>query len=154
MQRHTGMEAASGVRGRPLLVDRPASAIVVALDGDRLLAVRQPRPGAGGARLLELPAGSIEPGETPLAAAQRELREECGVTARTWRAVGTFWAAPSYSTQFVHVFEASGLAAAAEGGSGEDIAVERLTPAELELQVDEASTLAALHLWRRGESRQ
>ena len=58
----------------------PDSVSIVAVDGGLLVVVRQTRAGAGG-RTLELPAGSIEDGETPEECAARELVEECGLTA-------------------------------------------------------------------------
>jgi ADP-ribose pyrophosphatase len=94
-----------------VLVEHPDSVVIVAVDGDSLVAVRQSRPGAS-EPTVELPAGKIEPGEMPAQAAARELEEECALAASELRPLGSFWAAPAYSTEFVHVFEACGLAAA------------------------------------------
>src|SRR3989304_4189914 len=52
------------------LVEHPGSVVVVALDADELVAVRQTRPGARG-QTLELPSGKLGPGETPAQAAGR-----------------------------------------------------------------------------------
>jgi ADP-ribose pyrophosphatase len=130
-------------------VAHPESVTIVVLDGVDLVLVRQSRPGAPEAT-LELPAGAVETGETPEQAAVRELAEECGLAASTWRRIGGFWVVPSYSTEFTHVFEASGLSSAERGvpDEDEDIAVER-RPAEGSLgMLSDAGSIAALALWQ------
>jgi ADP-ribose pyrophosphatase len=59
--------------------------------------------------LLELPAGSIDPGETPEEAATRELREETGYKPGKLEKLGGFYAAPGYCTEYLHFFRASQL---------------------------------------------
>ena len=59
--------------------------------------------------LLELPAGSIDPGETPEEAAVRELREETGYKPGKLEKLGGFYAAPGYCTEYLHFFRASEL---------------------------------------------
>jgi ADP-ribose pyrophosphatase len=59
--------------------------------------------------LLELPAGAAEIGETPLTSAQRELREETGMAAGILQEIGSFYLAPGYSSEFMHIFLASDL---------------------------------------------
>jgi ADP-ribose pyrophosphatase len=130
------------------LVEHPDSVVIVAVEGDLLLCVRQERPGSRGLT-LELPSGKLEPGESPAAAAARELAEECQLGAEGWRELGRFWAAPGYSTEFVHVFEATGLSAA--GGAtldpDENVEVERLPLAGALEQLSDAGSVAALALW-------
>jgi 8-oxo-dGTP pyrophosphatase MutT (NUDIX family) len=132
------------------LIEHPPSVVIVAVDGDELVLVRQKRPGAAGERTLELPSGKIEPGETPHEAAARELAEECGLAAREWRELGTFWCAPAYSTELVHVFEANGLGAAgpAELDDDEDVEVERRALDDRLDGLSDAASIAALALWR------
>jgi 8-oxo-dGTP pyrophosphatase MutT (NUDIX family) len=68
---------------------------VVAITADQdIVLVREYRHGTG-AVMLELPAGMIEAGEVPLAAAERELREETGFGSETWRQIGVFPANPA-----------------------------------------------------------
>ena len=76
--------------------------------------------------LLELPAGGLEPGEEPLTAAQRELREEVGVEAAKWTPLGHFFSSPGFANEILHVFLAEDLRPAyAEPDEDEDIAVVR-----------------------------
>lgn len=90
-------------------VSFPEVVVVLARDPEgRLLFVRQYR-GALDRRILELPAGRIEPGEAPEAAAARELEEETGYRAGQLEPRFTFWPAPGYSDERIWVFAASGL---------------------------------------------
>ncbi len=130
------------------LIKHPPSVVLIPVDGGELVLVRQSRPGSG-SRTLELPSGKLDDGETPLEAAARELAEECGLAAEELTEVGAFWTAPAYSTELVHVFEASGLSEAgpAELDDDEDIEVERLPLATVLTQLDDAASIAALALW-------
>ena len=66
--------------------------------------------------LWELPAGKLEPGEPPLATAQRELTEEAGVSARRWESLGTCLTSPGVFTERLHLYIASGLTAGSVKG--------------------------------------
>jgi 8-oxo-dGTP pyrophosphatase MutT (NUDIX family) len=133
------------------LIQHPESVVIVALDEDEIVLVRQTRPGANG-RTLELPAGCLEESETPEEAAARELEEECGLAARKWRPLGSFWAAPEYSTERVHVFEATELLNVGSPGldDDEDVVVERLPLKGVIGQLSDAGSLGALALWLSG----
>src|SRR6478609_9360449 len=73
------------------VVHHPGSVAIVAVDRDGWVAlVRQLREPAR-KELVELPAGTLEEGEEPLATAKRELEEECGLTGGEWREPGAFW---------------------------------------------------------------
>ena len=130
---------------------QPDSVSIVAVDGGMIVIVRQTRAGADG-RTLELPAGSIEEGETPEECAARELVEECGLTAGSWRRLGEFWAAPDYSTEYVHAFEATELVdvGIGEREEGDDLAMERLPLRGVIGEISDANSLAALALWLQG----
>jgi ADP-ribose diphosphatase len=134
------------------LVHHPESVTIIPCEDGEVVLVSQTRPGAD-ARLLELPAGTLEPGETPGEAARRELAEECGLAAETWQAIGGFWVAPAYSTEYSHVFVATGLSSvdSPHVDDDEDIEVERVSEKEAQARVADAGSLAALALWRRME---
>ena len=133
------------------MLQRPDSVCIVAVDGGVLVAVRQSRAGAG-ERTLELPAGSIEEGETPEECAARELVEECGLTAGAWRKLGEFWAAPDYATEYVHAFEATDLVdvGIGEREEGDDLVMERLPLRGVIGELSDANSLATLALWLQG----
>ena len=64
---------------------------------------------AGGKVLLEIPAGGIEPGEDPVAAVRRELREETGYLPRKVSRCGGFYSTPGYGTEYLHLYLATDL---------------------------------------------
>ena len=92
------------------IVEHRRSIVVVPItDDDEVLLVRQTRLPAR-TRLLEAPAGnSEESDDSPLATAQRELREEIGMRSNNLTRIGGHWAAPGYSTEFMDVFVARDL---------------------------------------------
>lgn len=91
------------------IVRHPGSAVMLALDDEkRILLVKQFRLPAE-QELWELPAGRLDPGETSLEAARRELREETGYTARTWKKLVTFWPSPGYVGEKMDIFLAKDL---------------------------------------------
>ncbi len=69
----------------------------------RFLFVRQYRHPAG-QKLIELPAGTLEEGESPEETARRELREEGGIIAHSMKFVTKFYVAPGYTTELIHLF--------------------------------------------------
>lgn len=94
------------------VVRHPGAVVVVALDGDaHVLLVSQFRY-AVGRTLLELPAGTLEAGEAPLACARRELAEETGRAARRWTALARFYSAPGFCDEELHCFLAEDLSPA------------------------------------------
>lgn len=93
------------------VVEHRGAVAVVALDEDgRVLVIRQYRY-AVGQSLLELPAGTLEPGESPLACAARELEEETGYRAAAFEPLITIYPSPGYTTEIISLFIARRLEA-------------------------------------------
>lgn len=137
------IERRDGSRGRRDLVQHPGAVAILALDAERrVLMVRQWRVAAGRA-MLEIPAGTLDvhegATEDPFAAARRELEEETGHRAGSWRKLAQFWTAPGFASELMHLYLATDLTPVIDGS--------RLSPDEDEelelshLPVDEALAL-------------
>lgn len=104
--------------------------------------------------LLELPAGVMEEGEDPEITARREIREEVSMAAQTLRPLGEFYLAPGYSSEYMHVFLATGLSEdPLPGDEDESIEVVKLSPqaamqAAQEGKIKDAKSLLAFFLAR------
>ena len=99
----------SGFEISRAIVRHPGSAVMMAVDEkERILLVKQFRLPAE-KDLWELPAGRIDPGETPLQAAKRELREETGYSAKKWVKLISYWASPGYVAEKMNLFLAADL---------------------------------------------
>lgn len=86
------------------VVEHGPAVVVLALDADgRIPFVRQWRVPTGGS-LLELPAGGVDLGETPEAAAARELQEEVGLRPGALERVAGFWVAPGWAGEYLHAY--------------------------------------------------
>lgn len=133
------------------VVEHDGAVVVVAVDRqDRIYLVRQYRHAIGQA-LLELPAGCLEAGEEPLEAAKRELREEVGVEARQWKALGSFYSSPGFANEVLHAYSARELVESErQPDYDEDLCVSSYELDSLLRNLDEildAKSLAALFLF-------
>ena len=145
---------ASGHERTAEVVEHPGGVTVVAFDrDDRLLLVRQCRHPAG-RELLELPAGTLEPGEAPETCAERELQEETGYRPGRLERLGGFYTAPGFCSEYLHVFLASDLEESRLEGDEESIELEAV-PLEEALrmveagEIEDAKTVGALLLYLR-----
>jgi 8-oxo-dGTP pyrophosphatase MutT (NUDIX family) len=130
----------------------PDWAGVIAVTGkggsqDEIILVEQYRHGLARAS-LELPAGVIDAGEDPLAAAIRELREETGYAALAWQPLVVIAPEPARATQRAHFFVATGahLAGPAEPEASEVIAVRRLPIPRLMDEIENGRLVHAAHI--------
>ena len=100
------------VQGRRIVretIRHPGAVVIVPMvDRSRLVLVRQYRRAVDRV-LLELPAGTLEPGERRDRCAARELEEETGWRARRLRRIGRFYAAPGFVSEQLTIFLAQGL---------------------------------------------
>ncbi|MDP2711458.1 MAG: NUDIX hydrolase [Solirubrobacteraceae bacterium] len=133
------------------VVRRVDASAIVAYDETHLWLVRQPRE-ALLRYTLEIPAGKIDAGESPLQSARRELAEEIGREAEHWQLVRSFEASSGYSDEVVHVFAATGLRRSdTEPDPGERIEVVRWPLADLDAALaatSDAKTVIGLQ-WLR-----
>ena len=143
------VERTDGSRAQREVVGHPGAVAILALDDrDRVLMVRQYRSPAGRV-LLEIPAGTLDIDaasgavEDPALAAPRELEEETGYRAGSLRLLTSFWTAPGFATELMHLYLATGLVPADD---------ERLGPDEDErLELERVPWAEALALVERGE---
>jgi ADP-ribose pyrophosphatase len=136
------------------IVRHPGAVAIVAVDAkQRVTLVRQLREPVR-KRLLELPAGTREPDEEPLATAKRELVEEAGLGGGEWRLAASFYSTPGFCDELVHVYIAEGVEETERAPQDdEEIELVRLPAAQLEAllpQIEDAKTLAGLLLYLRG----
>jgi ADP-ribose pyrophosphatase len=133
------------------IVEHPGAVAMVAVDAEGYVTlVRQLRE-ATRKRLLEIPAGTVEPGERPLETAKRELQEECGLTGGEWRELAAFWTTPGFCRERMHVFAVEGAErGVATPDDDEELELVRWPVAEIGQrlhEIEDAKTLAGLLLY-------
>lgn len=102
--------APDGFKIKRSIIRHPGSAVMMAVDPKgRILLVRQFRLPAE-RYLWELPAGKIDKGESVLAAAKRELKEETGYKARKWKKLASYWPSPGFLGEKMTIYLATDLA--------------------------------------------
>jgi ADP-ribose pyrophosphatase len=144
------IERADGSRATREIAGHPGAVAILAIDDeDQVLLVRQYRV-AVGELLLEIPAGTLDVAddgsiEDPDEAAPRELEEETGMRAGSWRKIARFYTAPGFASELMHLYLATDLRPA-DG--------DRLTPDEDErLLVERLPWRDAVAAAERGEMR-
>ena len=112
------------------VVAHPGAVVVLAVEKGELLFVRQYRHAAGES-LLELVAGTREPGEEPEGTAAREIQEEAGYKAGKITKLGEFFSAPGFCSELLHLYLAEELTPSRlPGDEDEEIEVERYSVQE------------------------
>ena len=153
------MRLPDGGEGSREYVVHPGAVLIVPILADgRLVLERQFRYPVGRV-MLEFPAGKIDPHESPLATAQRELREEAGYVGQTWKHLGTMHPEIGYSSEAIEMYLATELThVGAQLDEGEFLDVELMTEGELlaafdDGDVTDGKTVAALFAWIRHRAR-
>lgn len=135
------------------VVEHPGSVGVVAYDERFVYLVRQPREAVEHDRLLEIPAGKIDPGESALECGRRELAEETGLSADRWTELHTIYSSPGYVDEEITIYAATRLAEVeADPDAEEQIEIVRLPVAEIDSALEgiaDAKTLVGLMLLKR-----
>ncbi|MFI5366789.1 MAG: NUDIX hydrolase [Candidatus Binatia bacterium] len=133
------------------MIRHPGAAAIVAIDGDHAVTlVHQFRHAAGGF-LWEIPAGTLEPGETPVRCAARELLEEAGLVARELTPLGSILTAPGFCDERIHLFLARQLTAAPQQLEHDEVLTVSHIPLlrTLEMirsgEIQDGKTIAGLH---------
>lgn len=127
------------------MVRHPGAAAIIPFLGDptgadpQLLLLRQYRYAAG-AVLYEIPAGRLDPGETPADCARRELREETGCTASRVEPLIAIYTTPGFTDERIHLFLATGLERGDTGHESDEF-----------IEVETLPLSRALTLIERGE---
>jgi ADP-ribose pyrophosphatase len=112
------------------MIKHPGAAAILAFDEKgRIILVRQHRFPHG--YILEIPAGTLEKGESPKRCAIREIQEETGYKAKAMKHLITYYPSVGYNTEAIHCFVASGL-----------------TPVKMKLDTDEFITVKKMELSR------
>ncbi|MBI1826118.1 MAG: NUDIX hydrolase [Planctomycetes bacterium] len=143
---------------REIVIHPGAVVILPILDDKHIVMIRNTRVAAG-QELWELPAGTLEPKETPLETARRELEEETGYKAEQFTSLGNFFTSPGVMNEVMHVFVATNLIKG-EGhlDEGEKIQVEiveiaRVRQMLINLELRDGKTIATLGLYFLGASK-
>ena len=133
------------------IVEHPGAVAIVAVDADETVALVRQRREAARKYLLELPAGTLEAGETPLESARRELAEETGLTGGSWRELAAFYTTPGFCRERMHLFAAEGVESGeASPEADEELELVRWRVDEIASrlgEIEDAKTLGGLLLF-------
>ena len=132
------------------IIEHNGGAVIAALTEDKkLVMVRQYRKPADKV-MLEVPAGKIDPGEKPLEAAVRELKEETGYTAEKVEFLTQFYPSVGYSEEVLYLYLCTGLIPGEtnfdenEAIDIEEVELDRLFKMAMSGEIDDAKTLIAI----------
>ncbi|MCL6458546.1 MAG: NUDIX hydrolase [Gorillibacterium sp.] len=142
----------NGAQATREIVRHPGAVCVLALVDEKMLVVEQYRK-AMSRNLVEIPAGKLEQGEDPLEAAHRELQEETGFTTKELKKIATFYSAPGFCDELLHLYVAVELeAGVANPDEDEFLDCSAITLDEAKLLIDQgriadAKTIMAVQAW-------
>ncbi len=132
------------------IVHHPGAAAIVAVDANGDVPLLHQYRHAVGGYIWEVPAGTLGPDEAPETCARRELREETGLTAAQWTALGSIVTTPGFCDERIHLFLARELSDAPQELDADEILTVRRTPLARALDmvrdgaIEDAKSIAAL----------
>jgi len=142
------------VKNREVIRHPGAAAMVPVFDDGNVALIKQFRH-AVGRFLWEIPAGTLEPKETPLQCAQRELVEEIGCQATTFEKLAEILPAPGYTDERIHIFLATGLTPADQNLDDDEVlevqatAFDKAIDMIMKGKIQDAKTIVGLLLARQ-----
>ena len=148
-------QAKVGFEIKRAIVHHPGSAVVLVVDEKKkVLLVQQYRLPAG-KQLWELPAGKMDPGENALQTAKRELAEETGYKAKSWKKLASFWASPGFLAEKMTIYLATELqAGVAKPMDDERIEARWFSSKEMDTllqegKIEDGKTMIGYLTWKR-----
>jgi ADP-ribose pyrophosphatase len=132
------------------IVHHPGAAAIVAIDADGSVPLLHQYRHAVGGYIWEVPAGTLGAGEAPEACARRELREETGLVAAEWTALGTVVTTPGFCDERIHLFLARQLSEAPQQLDDDEVLTVTRFPLARALEmirdgrIEDAKSIAAL----------
>jgi len=133
------------------VVHHPGASAIVAVDAHGEVALLHQYRHAAGGYIWEVPAGTLSPGESPAACASRELREETGLVARSWTALGSILTTPGFCDERIHLFLARELSDGTQQLDQDEVLSVSRVPMRRALEmvrdgkIEDAKSIAALH---------
>jgi len=133
------------------IVRHPGASAIAALGEDGTVTLLRQYRHAVGSYLWEVPAGKLDPGESPATCAARELAEEAGLVAERLEQVGSVVTCPGFCDEVIHLFVATGLRSVATALEADEV-IDTITTVRLSRamqmigsgEIRDAKTIAAL----------
>ena len=145
--------ATNGVEIQREVIHHPGAVCMLALNEEQEIYLVEQFRAPMKKKLLELPAGTLEPEENPEETAIRELQEEIGMRPNNIASMGGFYVAPGYCDEFVHLFICTDLEPSKlEGDIDEEIKVIEMSLAEAINAIEQsiiidAKTICGILMW-------
>jgi ADP-ribose pyrophosphatase len=143
----------NGEKASREIVKHPGAVAVIAILEGKLVVVEQFRKPLEKS-IVEIPAGKLDPGEDPLHAAHRELREETGFTSPSLTLIHSFYTAPGFTDELIHLYYTDQLIAGIEQPDEdeflecESITLDEALQMIVQGRISDAKTIIAIQYWQ------
>lgn len=134
------------------IVRHPGAVAVLAIHQDKMVVVEQYRKPLNKSE-VEIPAGKLDPGESPEAAALRELKEETGYTTDRLIPLGSYYTSPGFADEIIYIYAAENLQQGEmkldedEFLQVDELSLEEAYEAMRQGRIHDAKTIHALYAW-------